>query len=168
MGRVETLFEDNSSIWSSGCLVDGNIVLTCAHNCRQPNKKTTAIWFYPAYCPTLEERVKYKVIKEYIPEEYQKNEYQHDYAFLELDTDLADSYGYLGIDFSDEVSESILVLVGYPSDTNGVLYVYQGKVKYQQNQLIHTMNTNKGLGGSPIIELRNNQFYVVGIHGYRK
>jgi V8-like Glu-specific endopeptidase len=64
---------------------------------------------------------------------------------------LADNYGYLGIDFSDEVSQSNLVLAGYPTDTNGALHMYQGKVKYFQNQLIHTMNTNKGLGGSPII-----------------
>lgn len=98
IGRIESIFNvDHETKWSSGVLIRGNLVLTCAHsifNSIQGSQAET-IWFYPSYNSHNKGENKVKVEKCFIPNIFktsklpsEKIDKNLDYAFLLLESNL--------------------------------------------------------------------------------
>ena len=89
--------------FGTGCLISSRIVLTCAHNIydRTDKVKGTDLKFIPVVRDKAASRI-VGVHKAYYPTQYQEKENQEsscfDFGVLELEHDLEEEYGYLGID----------------------------------------------------------------------
>ena len=85
------------------------IVLTCAHNIYDRTEKTdgTDLKFTPAM-NGKKGRKPVKVKKYYYPEEYRASgEKEYDFAVLELEEKLDNTYGYMGIDMRNNNDEGV-------------------------------------------------------------
>ena len=86
-------------------MIDPRIVLTFAHNLyyRKSIEEITDIQFTPTIKGKAGRCLKVK--KAYYPEEYKilrdSEASEYDFAVLELENELNEEYGYLGIDFKD-------------------------------------------------------------------
>ena len=99
---------EGKNFHGSGCLIASKIVLTCAHNVyhRPTQKEPTNLMFSPAVNGKIGRS--FKVKKAFYPEEYKSvklNESEFDFAVLELEHDIKEGYGYIGIDMRDGNTE---------------------------------------------------------------
>ena len=90
----------------TGCLISPRIVLTCAHNLydRSKEMETENLTFAPGL--NGKSVRSYKVKNSWFHPEYKsvakKKMKDFDIGFLEINADLSDEHGYLGIDCSSE------------------------------------------------------------------
>ena len=87
----------------SGCLIGPRIVLTCAHNLYYREQEEEAVEL--EYTPTVngDQRESIKIKKCYFPQTYKTTKEEklineNDIGLLELEKDIEETYGYLGID----------------------------------------------------------------------
>ena len=83
-------------------MISSRIVLTCAHNLYSEGREANSIKFVPAVSASGKNSKGFQAKKIYFPEEYKHREDgKYDYGIIELEEDLEESYGYLGIDTRD-------------------------------------------------------------------
>ncbi len=99
-----------------------------------------------------------------------ENAIANNYAVIELDTDinLEEIYGSLGIDFSEDLSEREKSIVGYSNRNHrhSHLHCYKVEGHLERGLIKYEMPASSGMGGSPIIEERDGEFYIIGMHVY--
>ena len=97
--------------------------MTCAHNIydRTYEEEITELKFSPG--ENQDKGKSFNVKNRYYPEEYRtthdKSEStKFDFGILELENDLEEEYGYLGIDMSEDNAEDVesMKICGYPGD----------------------------------------------------
>ena len=96
---------DGKNYFGTGCLIASKIVLTCAHNLYDRELKLKTDLEHLKFSPAVSGdsgQPSVQVKKFYFPEEYIKakdgEELQHDFGIVELEEEMEEMYGYLGID----------------------------------------------------------------------
>ena len=115
----------------------------------------------------------YTIKNSYYPPEYEKGSdaesNKYDIAVLELNVDLKDKHGYLGIDTSDNSLDydGDYEICGYPSkkqvpDKDQTMWFARGPIKSRKEKFIfYQIPTETGQSGSPFF--KKNEL-VVGTH----
>ena len=89
-------------------------------------------------------------------------------ALIIIDQPLGKITGWMGIyafPEDEDISQLPVMLVGYPSFLNRMYYEY-GKVTVKSEILEHTIFTEEGSSGSPILFQKDDNYFVIGIHIY--
>ena len=114
---------------------------------------------------------KVKVKEAYFHEEYKKKSKKevlpYDIGVMELEEDLENDYGFLGIDTRKEnlqIKEKIEVY-GYPSGQKNRLCFGEGDCKgLNEDLLLYSVPTKVGQSGGPVIRRDGDKEYVIGVH----
>ena len=161
--------------FGTGCLINGNVVLTAAHNiyCRKLKQEGTKLTFSPGIngMEGRECKVKrYRYHEQYREEKDIDEARKHDIGVLVLEEDLGNEYGWIGIDSSDKNTKGVeqVELCGYPVDKREegefTMWKESGKYEASQNFLNYRISTEGGNSGSPLLKIKNGNFYTIGVH----
>jgi V8-like Glu-specific endopeptidase len=171
---------DGQEVYGTGTIIGKKYVLTCAHNCYSiKNKKATeTLLFYPGYTAQGNGPC-YKPKVVHFPHSFQNSleddsgiemTIANDYAVLELDTEdnLEAAYGSLGIDFTEDFSDLEKEIIGFSKRHHRHinLHCYKGEGHLDSGIIKYNMPASYGMSGAPIIEEREDQFYIIGLHVY--
>ena len=102
-------------------------------------------------------------------EEYKKNgASEFDFGVLELEEDLEETNGYLGIDARLNNADGVddIEVCGYPGDKEKHT-MWSAHEPYKNNTeyfLKYKMATEVGQSGSPIIKKKENKMFIIGVH----
>ena len=126
--------------------------------------------FYPAV--NGKEGKGFPVKKFYYPLEYKTKtgmeRSKYDIGVLELEEDISEEYGYLGIDASKKNVEKMMKAetCGYPGDKpDRTMWHAVGPLEeLDEDFLYYSIPTVKGQSGSPIIKRQEGVERVVGVH----
>ena len=113
--------------------------------------------------------------KFYFREEYRKakedEENKYDFGIVELEEEMEEIYGYLGIDTRSENAEGVekIEVCGYPEEKKMWSSVGPYK-KATENFLFYKLSTETGQSGSPIIKEEGGKMFIIGVHigGFKK
>ena len=86
---------------------------------------------------------------------------------LELEHNLEEEFGYLGIDMAEDNVEDLekIEVCGYPASKSKTMWKDFGPIKKISNKFLrYGLSTEKGQSGSPIIKRKDDKEYIVGIH----
>ena len=146
-------------------------MLTCAHNLyeKKTKQEPTNLMFTPGM-NGKEGRASVKVKSFHYTEEYKNLEdgSGHDFGVLELEEDLEETNGYLGIDAQPNNADGVeeIEISGYPGDKESHT-MWSASGPYTSNTEIYLqykIATGQGQSGSPIIKREGENEFIIGVH----
>ena len=158
-------------------MIAPNVVLTAAHNIYNNSKKIEASLIeFIVECNGNEYKDSSKCKRVYYPKAYKDGDDYEDYGLLILESNLGETYGYIGICNEEKINSEVEYNVyGYPADKVRnkhkcfELWGMKGKgLKIQGGSRdvieYNTIDTYGGQSGSPIYYIEEGFCYVVGVH----
>ena len=99
----------------------------------------------------------------------EKEASEYDIGVLELEEELAEEYGYLGIDSRENNIKGVneIEICGYPGDKKRrTMWSSKGSIEKNSFECFikHLIPTEDGQSGSPLIKREKGREYVMGIH----
>ena len=107
--------------------------------------------------------------KKYRTETEENEKSKYDIGLLELEKDLLEDYGYVGIDTQKDnikSGEEEIEICGYPRyKDEPMMWTTTGKaIQVDENFIYSQITTSVGQSGSPIIKIMEGDEYIVGFH----